>query len=86
MALTLLRFLETKRPLLPVSFSPCQTVACGGDLDGDRVGVSGGKTAVAAVMPPSADDYRLLFTESGEPGLRPVILTILPVRSSSSNR
>ena len=87
MALTLLRFLEPKRPLLPVSWSHCQTVCVDVCVDGVCVdGVARRNAAAAATMPPSAYDYQLRFTESGEPGLRPVILTVLPVRSSFSNR
>lgn len=75
MALTLLRFMEPTRPLLPVSVSHCQSVcrSCAGRQMSPAAAVA---VAVAVAMPPSADDYRLLFTETGEPDLRPVILTI----------
>lgn len=71
MALTLLRFFETKTPLLPVAVVVPAVVCSVADkmrTDKDR--------AVAATMPPSAEDYVWTYTETGEASLRPVVVAV----------
>jgi hypothetical protein len=69
MALTLLRFFEVKTPLLPVTYShPTQQ---------HPIQIAGKKTAAAAdLMPSSTEDYILLYTETGELTLRPVVIPV----------
>lgn len=76
MALTLLRFFEAKTPLLPVAVvvpavvcSVADKLRTDGNKDKDR-------RAVAATMPPSAEDYVWTYTESGEASLRPVVVCV----------
>jgi hypothetical protein len=68
MALTLIRFFETKTPLLPI-FAP--------DKHPTPPTPTPTQTQASAnMMPASTQDYILLYTETGELTLRPVAISI----------
>lgn len=75
MSLYLIRLLDRARmePLLPV-VGTAAVVRCVDD------GAVGAKTKVASAkadkMPPSAEDYVWTYTETGDYGLRPVVVTV----------
>lgn len=71
-------------PLLPVAVVGTAVL----DVN-RRVDVTQGRTGASAKadkMPPSAEDYVWTYTESGDYGLRPVVVTVTAAAATAGGR